>query len=196
MGLPKWSVIWGALGVSSILVGGMGLMTKRQFEKYANEADFIQRAMKISKRIPELKQLVGEDFEFGRVKLDDGFGKLGEDETQLKLPIVGSQDNAFLYLYARRKKPDRRFRLYKMEAQFSKVSGKKLIILDRSKEDPSTDSNWDKMQAEIDAKVMEERRPKSKKEIAEAERQRIASMTDEERKRHYIEMMKDMKPKD
>lgn len=196
MGLPSWPILIGAASFGGIAIGTMGLLLHKQMDKIANEANFVRRALTITREKPAMKQLVGEKIEVGRATLADDFGKLDETNIQIRLPIKGENDKAFLMAYARKKDPSDKFRLFKLEAEFSKIKGKKLILLDRSDEDPKTDEEWEEEQTRLDREKAKAKEPKSAKELAEEERQRVKSMTNEERKQYYLNKMKEMQPVD
>lgn len=144
MRLPSWPTLIAAAGGGGVGLGLMMLLTNRQRDKLANKATFLQRAIDIAKEQPKVRELLGEEIQVGKITLNDGWGKLQRLHVQLKVPVKGEHDFAYLYAYARRKSDEDKLKLYKLEATFNKIAGKKLIIMDRTNEEDNGDDDEDK----------------------------------------------------
>lgn len=136
--------------------GGLTYTLNKKAEKAAREASCVEKAIELMRTEPEIKKLLGEKIVPGRPTLYDGFGRLGKVHCQLKIPIKGETDNAFLYAYGRRRDENDTFRLYKAEATFAKIEGRRLILLDRTDQE-------DEVQVEPSAKKVEPAAKKEKK---------------------------------
>lgn len=179
MSLPKLATLAGLAGVAGMSVGCVTLLLRRERDNKANKSNFLLRAVELLKEQPVTKELLGDNLKIGRAKLDDGFGSADKFHVKIRLPIQGELDSAYLYAYARRKEETERLRLYKLEATFAKVKGKRLILLDRTdQEDPPEEV------VPIDVSVEAENQEKAKE----------PDLTPEEKKRQFKEQMKNWAP--
>lgn len=150
------------------------LLTKER-DKLVNQAGFVMNAVQRLKEQPITKEILGEDLKVGKASLTDGI--IDKHHVKVRVPVKGERDNAYLYVYARRKSEAERLRLYKLEVTFAKVSGKKLVLMDRSEqEDP------------VDKEV-------AKQEVAKQEvKKNEEEPSPEEKRRQFIEQMKSWQP--
>lgn len=135
MQLPKMSTLLGVAGGCGVGVSAMLLLMNKQRDGFANQANFVQKAVQIMTEEHEVKQLLGEPILVGKASFNDGWSRLQRLNAQVRLPIKGQNDTAFLYAYARKKSDTGKLYLYKLEATFGKIQGKKLILMDRTNEE-------------------------------------------------------------
>jgi len=188
-----WPVLLGTAGVGLLCTGAMGMVLGQKVTKVLNKSNYVQDAIFLTREQPTVRELVGDNMMFGVAKVDGS--EQSKEKIQIKLPFGGKNDQAFLTIHARKQEKSDKFRLFKLEAEFSKIKGKKLLILDRSSEDQSTDEKWaEALSAKREAHA-ETVRKKSPAELARMERERIKNMSDKERKEYYLQKMKEMEPK-
>lgn len=136
------------------VLGGYGLgRLSLNMEQSRHKSTFLKSAVALMEDEPKIKELLGEKYRIGSASLNDGFTKQEPKHVQLKLPVMGNNDNAFLYTYARRKSEDEKFKLYKIEMTFSKVEGKKLILLDLGKDSDATYMHDAEKELNVDTKA-------------------------------------------
>jgi hypothetical protein len=150
MKLPSWPTLFAVAGGCGFGLAGMMFLTNKQRDSIANEAAFVKRAVDIMKSQQTVKELLGEDIKVGRITLNDGWGSIQRSQARLRVPIKGEHDNAYLYVYARKKEEKGILELYKLEATFGKIAGKKLIIMDRTNEDDSAVGDTKQIESEED----------------------------------------------
>lgn len=144
MRLPSWPSLIAAAGGASIGLGLMMALVNKQRDNQANQATFVNRAITIMREQETIKELLGDDIQVGRITLNDGWGRVQRLEAQLRVPLKGERDIAFLYAYARRKDEKDLLKLYKLEATFSKIAGKKLVLMDRTNQEDDDDGSQEK----------------------------------------------------
>lgn len=140
MRLPSWAVLTAVAGGFGLGIGAMSILLNKELDRSANQAMFVKKAIDIMRNEPQVEQLLGGSIEVGNAKLLGGWSKV-DKEVQIKVPIKGELDNAYLYAYGRRKKVEDRFKLFKIEATFDKVRGKKLVLLDHPDEEDKDDKD-------------------------------------------------------
>lgn len=124
----KWKVI--AVATAATVFGGFGLgKLTINMDNTRSNVTFLKSVVALMEEEPKIKELLGEKYQIGS-SIQDDFTKQEPNHIQLKLPVTGKNDSAYLYTYARRKTPEEKYKLYKIEMTFSKVEGKKLILLD------------------------------------------------------------------
>lgn len=131
-GLPKLATLFAIAGGCGVGCGGMLLLTQKANDDFANTAIFIKRAIEVAREEPQVRQLLGDRFEVGRASFGDGWSKMRALHVQVRMPVKGERDNAYLFAYARKRDEKDKLRLYKVEASFEKIANKKLVILDRT----------------------------------------------------------------
>ena len=175
------------------MVTTMAYQFQSLVNKSSNKFNFVQRAFLLAKNQPAIQELLGDNVGLRQSTFKDDFGKVEMTSAQIRVPIAGDKDQAFLYAYARRKDKYDSFRLYKLEARFSKVDGKKLLVLDRSMEDQATDDEWEEGQIELVKRKAEEEakktRKKTAKELMDEEKELLKSMTPAQKNRYYFDKM-------
>lgn len=129
----KISTLIAVAGGGGVCVGVMALLLNKEKENYANQASFVQSAVSVMKNQPTVMELLGDDFQVGRASLQDGWGKMEKSKIRVMIPIQGASDKARLFVYARKKNPEDKFRLFKLEMTFDKIQGKKLVLMDVEK---------------------------------------------------------------
>lgn len=141
MRLPSWPTLIAATGGASIGLGLMMALFNRARDNQANESTFVGRAITIMREQETFRELLGDDIQVGRIRLADGWCKVQPLEAQLRVPLKGERDTAYLYAYGRRKSQGELLKLYKLEATFGKVAGKKLVIMDRTNHEDDDDED-------------------------------------------------------
>lgn len=153
--MPKLSTLLAIAGGFGIGIGTLNILVNRQKDKFANQAVFIQKALDMFKSQPDSKKLIGESFEVGRASFKDNWSKMEQNQVRIRLPLKGENDDAYLYVYARKKHQMDKFRLFKLEATFGKIQGKRLVLLDRTdEEDPD-----EEREAEVKPEKADEGQP-------------------------------------
>ena len=133
--LPKTSTLMAIAGGLGLGLGMATMLLDKERHKWVNRhPQFVAKALEMIDQNPEVKALFGDKMEVGKITLNDGWARMTAEHVQLKVPIQGERDNAYLYAYARKRGPESSFGLYKLEATFSKIENKKLIIFDRTDE--------------------------------------------------------------
>lgn len=133
--MPKLSTLIAVAGGLGIGIGVMTVLLRKETQKFAKHAAFVEKAVEIMKNQPQVKQLLGESVQIGQATFQDGWGKFDRNQVRLRIPVKGENDNAYLFAYARKKHKMDKFRLFKLEATFGKIEGKKLVLLDRTDEE-------------------------------------------------------------
>lgn len=193
MAMPSLKTLVGIAGVGGMTVGTMALLLLRERDKSAAKARYIKDAITTLKNEPISKELLGDNIKIGAITLKDGWSEIDKLAVRLKIPVTGDIDKAFLYAYARRPDEEERFRLYKLEAVFAKIKGKKLILMDRTdQEDIDIEDGNDKKEEEVDKSTYE---PKpliqsTTQKIREEEKK----LPPEVKKQLFRDQMKDWKP--
>lgn len=164
MSLPKMSTLVKVAGTFGIGIGIMGVLLNRETNKLVNQAKFVQIAVETMKSQPTVKELLGSEITAGRATLNNDSGDLTKHNIKVVVPLKGENDSARLYAYARRKGDDDNFRLYKLEASFTKIEGKKLILMDRTNEEDIDEMEQDgvkKRKRSVTAEQVKEEEPSS-----------------------------------
>ena len=183
--LPRVATLLAIAGGGGIAVGTMALLFYRKTESVATNSNFLLRAVDIIQEQPISRDLLGESIKIGKASFDSGW--LRQNDLKLTVPVKGDNDNALLIAYARRKDSESKFRLYKLEATFGKIAGKKLVLLDRTNE-PDTDESEETTDKTSDGPKRDNKPAKEK----EAQQER--KLTPEEAKVLYREQMKSWQP--
>ena len=109
--LPPMGALIAVAGGCGIGVGVMALFLIKERDKLTNQAAFIKGAVQLLKEQPITKDLLGEELKIGKATLGDGWSRADKLHVQVRVPVAGEHDKAFLYAYARRKDEDEKLRL-------------------------------------------------------------------------------------
>lgn len=146
-------------------VGAMALLLKQERGRLQTGPAILKKAIEIAEKQEVVRNILGDEITAQPAKLERKLGTLFDtNNAKVKVPLKGNKDNGVLYVYARRKNKQDRLRLWKIEMFFSKIEGKKLIILempgDETVRDDADDEELQRKKREQEEKEKEEK-PKS-----------------------------------
>lgn len=146
----KMGTLVAVAGGCGVALASMAMLLNRESGKFANQAAFVKTALDMVEKEPTILEMIGQPYTLGQAKVMDLW--LGSDvrNVKVRVPVIGTNDRAYIYAFARKKDTKDRLKLFKIEMTFDKIEGKKMVLFDN--EAKGTDSDIATTVPEIETK--------------------------------------------